>query len=83
MIHVDIFSIAETDVFKVKVFKGVFETLTVSKVELDKCWFMGLGVPNIGGQMDVFMEEYMISLDKILEILRASRDESLIRTEHK
>ena len=82
MTHVDIF-LSETDVFKVKVFKGVFETLTVSKVELDKCCFMGLDVPNIGSQMDVSMEEYMISLDKILEILRASRDESLIRTEHK
>ena len=34
--------------FKVKVFKGVSETLTVSKVELDKCCFMGLDVPNIG-----------------------------------
>ena len=44
---------------------------------------MGSDAPNIGGQIDVLMEEYMISLDKILEILRASRDESLIRTEHK
>ena len=52
MTHVDIFSIAETDVFKVKVFKGVSETLTVSKVELDKCCFMGLDVLNIGGQID-------------------------------
>ena len=42
MIHVDIFSIAETDVFKVKVFKGVSETLNSFKSGARQMLFHGV-----------------------------------------
>ena len=61
---------AEHDRFIERIWKGVLETLKVSKVERPKLCFTGLDVQKIGGQIEILMEEYSRSLDKILDIWR-------------
>ena len=57
MTHVDDFSLTGTDEFVAKVISKVEKQLTVSKVEMDKFWFIGLNVCTVGDGIQILMED--------------------------
>ena len=70
--HVDDFTIAGVPEFMEMVEKGIKESLSVSKVERDDFRFTGLDVIRRNDEIMISMDDYVSSLQEVLEIRRAS-----------
>merc|ERR1712002_1135235 len=81
--HVDDFTIAGTKEFVQRIVAGIEENFTISKVEEDNFRFTGLDVKTKNGKIEVSMEDYAESIQKIKEIRKAKRDEKLTKAELK
>merc|ERR1712089_84822 len=81
--HVDDFTIVGDIEFVQRIVKGIQERFTVSKIEEDKFRFTGLDVKDENGKVQVSMEDYADSVNKIKEIRKADRTEKLTRAELK
>ena len=79
----DDFSLAGTDEFVRKVIKQVEWQLTVSKVEKDKFRFTGLDISSVEDGIEVAMEDYVNSIEDVVNVRNADRDEELTGLEMK
>ena len=60
---------AVNEIFMEKILDGLFNLMTVSKVEWDKFRYTGLNVEALNDSIEVSMQEYVISL-KDVEYIR-------------
>ena len=81
--HLDDFSLCGTDEFVRKVIKQVERQLTVSKVEKDKFCFTGLDILSVEDGIEVAMEDYVNSIEDVVNVRNADRDEELTGLEMK
>ena len=81
--HVDDFTLAGTEKFVDRVLEVINKELNVSKVEKDNFRYTGIDVCTTDDGIEIWMEDYIESLEGIKEIRNADKEDDLTKLELK
>ena len=81
--HVDDFTLAGTEDFVNEVINAVSEELTLSKIEKDNFRYTGIDIKTVDDGIEIEMQDYFNSLDKVREIRKADKEDPLTKAELK
>merc|ERR1712082_435631 len=81
--HVDDFTLAGTEEFVNNVINTVAQEITVSKIEGENFRYTGIDVKTVEDGVEIEMQDYVDSLDEVIEIRKADKDDPLTRAELK